>query len=343
MSIKVASVCPVCGREKGAVSRSEYDCGHCGFQNAYLQSFAGPESRTQWQRAVQAAKGAWQAKQRAEHAGRHRLTVGSHAVALLVPQERALYLASTNGRLQVEQNAVQFSASERNDAVVYADGTVKVLGEDNSYGQRDTDQWRDIQFILAAPNCTYGVTKTGTVLAQGAPVDPAVRQWTDIQTLACGTCHVVGLTTGGTVRVAGTLPAGAGEAVAAWQNVTYLTAARDCVAALHQDGTVSFAGKPNDPRKAAEQWQNILSVACDSAYVYGLTQDGGLLMAGACKAFLDKGRSEAARWTELMELSCNAAGVGAVDAAGRLHFAGTMTGDVERMLRVWEAHIRRIW
>ena len=343
MSIKVASVCPVCGREKGAVSLSEYDCGHCGFQNAYLQSFAGAESLAQWQKAVQAAKGAWQAKQRAEHASGHRLTVGNHAVALLVPQERTLYLASTNGRLQVEQNVVQFSASERNDAVVYADGTVKVVGEDNSYGQRDTDQWRDIQFALAAPNCTYGVTKTGTVLVQGAPADPAVRQWTDIQTLACGTRHVVGLTTNGTVRVAGTLPAGAGEAVAAWRNVTYLTAARDCVAALHQDGTVSFAGKPNDPRKAAEQWQNILSVACDSAYVYGLTQDGRLLMAGSCKAFLDKGRSGAAQWTELMELSCNAAGVGAVDAAGRLHFAGTMTGDVEQMLRVWEEHIHPIW
>ena len=126
MSIKLASVCPVCGRPKGAVSLSEYDCGHCGFQNAYLQSFAGAESLTQWQKAVQAAKGAWQAKQRAEHAGGHRLTVGNHAVALLVPQEHALYLASTNGQLRVEQNVVQFSASERNDAVVYADGTVKV-------------------------------------------------------------------------------------------------------------------------------------------------------------------------------------------------------------------------
>ena len=209
MSIKLASVCPVCGRPKGAVSLSEYDCGHCGFQNAYLQSFAGAESLTQWQKAVQAAKTAWQAKQRAEHAGGHRLTVGNHAVALLVPQEHALYLASTNGQLRVEQNVVQFSASERNDAVVYADGTVKVLGEDNSYGQRDTDQWRDIQFALAAPNCTYGVTKTGAVLAQGAPVDPAVRGWTDVQTLACGTRHVVGLTTDGTVRLAGTLPAGA--------------------------------------------------------------------------------------------------------------------------------------
>lgn len=130
-----------------------------------------------------------EAKQR-RHAA-DTLTVGNHAVALLVPQEHALYLASTNGQLRVEQNVVQFSASERNDAVVYADGTVKVLGEDNSYGQRDTDQWRDIQFALAAPNCTYGVTKTGAVLAQGAPVDPAVRGWTDVQTLACGTRHVV--------------------------------------------------------------------------------------------------------------------------------------------------------
>lgn len=340
MSIKLASVCPVCGRPKGAVSLSEYDCAHCGFQNAYLQSFAGEESRAQWHRTVQDAQAAWRGKQRAELARAHRLTVGSHGVALWVPQENALYLALANGQLQVEQQAVQYSATERNSAVRYANGTVKVLGEDNSYGQKDTNPWRDIRFVLAAPNCTYGVTKTGAVLAQGVPVDPTVREWTDMQSLACGTRHVVGLTTGGTVRLAGILPAGAAEAIASWQNVTQLTAARDCAAALHQDGTVSFAGKPNDPRKEAEQWQNILSVACDSAYVYGLTQDGNLLLAGSCKAFLDKGRSEAAQWTDLMELACNTAGVGAVDAAGQLHFAGTMTGDVERVLSVWRENLK---
>lgn len=170
-----------------------------------------------------------------------------------------------------------------------------------------------------------------------------MRGWTDVQTLACGTRHVVGLTTDGTVRLARAhCRTGAAEAIASWQNVTQLTAARDCAAALHQDGTVSFAGKPNDPRKEAEQWQNILSVACDSAYVYGLTQDGNLLLAGSCKAFLDKGRSEAAQWTDLMELACNTAGVGAVDAAGQLHFAGTMTGDVERVLSVWRENLKQL-
>ena len=193
MSIKLASVCPVCGRPKGAVSLSEYDCAHCGFQNAYLQSFAGEESRAQWQRTVQDAQAAWRGKQRAELARAHRLTVGSHGVALWVPQENALYLALANGQLQVEQQAVQYSATERNSAVRYANGTVKVLGEDNSYGQKDTNPWRDIRFVLAAPNCTYGVTKTGAVLAQGVPVDPTVREWADMQSLACGTRHVVGL------------------------------------------------------------------------------------------------------------------------------------------------------
>ena len=164
MSIKLASVCPVCGRPKGAVSLSEYDCAHCGFQNAYLQSFAGEESRAQWHRTVQDAQAAWRGKQRAELARAHRLTVGSHGVALWVPQENALYLALANGQLQVEQQAVQYSATERNSAVRYANGTVKVLGEDNSYGQKDTNPWRDIRFVLAAPNCTYGVTKTGAVL-----------------------------------------------------------------------------------------------------------------------------------------------------------------------------------
>lgn len=340
MSITLASICPVCGRPKGAVSLSEYDCAHCGFQNAYLQAFAGEESRAQWQKAVQAAQKNWLMKQREALARAHRLTVGSHGVAFRMPQEDALYLAQTNGQLQVERQAVGFSSSERNDAVVYADGTVKVLGEDNSYGQRDTGHWTDIQSVLAAPNCTYGVTKTGTVLAQGAPVAPAVGKWQDIQALACGAGHVVGLTKGGAVRLAGTLPEGAAEAVASWQNVTQIAAARDCVAALHQDGTVSFAGKANDPRNKVTQWRDILSVACDGAYVYGLTRTGTLLLAGSCKAFLDKGRSGAAQWTDLMDLSCNATGVGAVDAAGALHFAGTMAGDVQRMLTVWKENMK---
>lgn len=340
MSITLASVCPVCGRKKGAVSLSEYDCSHCGFQNAYLQTFAGAESQAQWQRAVQAAKAAWQTKRRAELARAHRLTVGNQAVALLVPQEHTLYLALTNGQLQVERNVAQYSSGERNDAVVYCNGTVKVLGQDNSYGQKDTGHWQDIQFALAAPNCTYGVTQAGTVLIQGAPVEPAVAQWQDIQALACDPHHVVGLTTGGAVRLAGVLPEGAAEAVASWQDVTQVAAARDCVAALHKNGAVSFAGKPNDPRKEAEQWQNILAVACDSAYVYGLTQDGTLRMAGSCKAFLDRGRPAAAQWTDLMEISCNAAGIGAVDVGGELRFAGTINGDVQQILSLWQEKLK---
>lgn len=161
-----------------------------------------------------------------------------------------------------------------------------------------------------------------------------------MQSLACGTRHVVGLTTGGTVRLAGILPAGAAEAIASWQNVTQLTAARDWRSGCCTGWHGIFCRQANDPRKEAEQWQNILSVACDSAYVYGLTQDGNLLLAGSCKAFLDKGRSEAAQWTDLMELACNTAGVGAVDAAGQLHFAGTMTGDVERVLSVWRENLK---
>ena len=43
-----------------------------------------------------------------------------------------------------------------------------------------------------------------------------------------------------------------------------------------------------------------------------------------------------------MELACNTAGVGAVDAAGQLHFAGTMTGDVERVLSVWRENLKQL-
>lgn len=341
MSEKKPLVCPVCGQEKPALALSEFDCDRCGFQNAYLQYFAGKVSQTQWETEVQNARAERQTSQRAKVARLGQFTLGSHCVAFRNAEKGLLSLALGSGQLQVEKNVIGFSSSERNDAVVYANGTVKVFGTDNSFGQRDTGTWSNIQFVLSAPNCTYGVTQDGDVLIQGTPVEDTVRQWRGIQTLASGGQHIVGLRTDGTVLLAGVLPdATAAEQLKGWNHVTQIAAARDCVVGLHEDGSVSFVGKPNDPRGEIQQWRDILAVACDNRYVYGLTRTGDLHLAGTCPSFLDKGRSKAVEWTNLMTISCNAAGIGAVDSAGQLYFAGTINGDYSRIAALWQEQIQ---
>lgn len=341
MSKKKPLVCPVCGQEKPALALSEFDCERCGFPNAYLQYFAGKASQTQWETEVRKARAERQASQRADTAKLGYFTLGSHCVALLNGKNAQLSLALGNGQLQVEKKAVGFSSGERNDAVVYANGTVKVFGTDNSFGQRDTGAWNNIQFVLSAPNCTYGVTRNGDVLTQGVPVEDTVRQWRGIQTLACGGQHIVGLRTDGTVLLGGALPdATAADKLKEWNHVTQIAAARDCVVGLHEDGSVSFVGKPNDPRGEIQQWRDMLAVACDNRYVYGLTRTGDLRLAGTCPSFLDKGRSKAVEWRDLMAISCNAAGIGAVDSSGRLYFAGTINGDYSRIAALWQEHIQ---
>ena len=333
--------CPVCRREKPALALSDFDCNQCGFHNAYLQFFAGTASRSQWETEVRKARAERQTAQRVNYAHLGAFTVGSHCVAFLDPQKGRLSLALGTGQLQVEKNVRGFSSSERNDAVVYTNGTVKVFGTDNSFGQKDTSAWNQIRFVLSAPNCTYGVTHDGAVLIQGAPLSDAVRQWQGIQTLACGAQHIVGLREDGTVYLAGVLPDSAAAAqIKAWRNVIQIATARDCVVGLHRNGTVSFVGKPHDSRGGVQQWQDIVAVACDNSYVYGLTQTGHLCMAGTCKSFLDKGRAKAVEWNKIMAISCNAAGIGAVDNSGNLYFAGTINGDDSRIAALWQEQIQ---
>lgn len=342
MSINSNIICPVCGHTKNA-SVSEYDCKNCGFSNAYIQFFAGEKSKALWLKKVDDAKNDWNVERRRAFASGDGFVVGNSAIAFLSSEQHKLYIALGNGRFQVESHAVEFASSERNYAVVYENGSVKVFGEDNGFGQRNTGAWTGIIHALAAPNCTYGITRSGDVVFAGSPVDSQIATWKHIKKMSYGTNYVAGLHTDGSVCIAGIIPNEINEeTVKQWKNIIDIKASRDCVLGLQSDGAVKFLGKADDTKRMVEDWKDIIAISVDSTYAYGLSQDGKIHIAGKCKAFLDKGRSAVSQWNRIISISSNQSGVGAITEDGELYFAGSITGDQQRIIEIWNDNIKNI-
>ena len=197
--------------------------------------------------------------------------------------------------------------------------------------------------ILAAPNCTYGVTKKGGIVYTGSLCSPEVLKWNHVKFLRSSGSSIVGLDSNGRVLV--TDDFGTSEITAdirKWNGIVDIATSRDSVLGLTVNGSVKFAGKPDDPRKQVESWKNITSIAIDNSFAYGLSNEGVMLVAGTCKAFLDRGRSKASQWNHILCLSSNQAGVGAIAENGEWYFAGTITGDCSKMKETWNTEIKKL-
>ena len=335
-------ICPVCGKEKKQISLSEYDCEYCGFANAFVQFFASKEGYESWKRNVKLAVEKHKNKKRDSLANSNCLSVGNNAVAFLDVNSNEMYIALGNGLVQTEQNAVQFSSSERNYAVLYKNGAVKVFGDDNEFGQKNTEGWKNIINISTAPNCTYGITKEGTIVYAGALMDPTVARWKNLKLVLSSDEFILGVHNDGKVSVSSKETTSVNvESVKSWSNIKGIALARNCIIGLLANGNVKYSGKIDDSRSQCESWKDIISVAADNAYVYGLTKAGDVLVVGNCKSFLDKGRKNANTWKDVIAVSCNKSGIGAITSSGELLFAGTIAGDEKKVRNQWGARIKQ--
>lgn len=335
-------ICPVCGKEKKQISLSEYDCEYCGFTNAFVQFFASKEGYENWKSNVKLAAEQYKNKKRDSIANSNCLFVGNNAVAFLDVNSNNMYIALGNGTVQTEQNAVQFSSSERNYAVLYKDGTVKIFGDDNEFGQKNTAEWNHIVYIATAPNCTYGITKNGTIVYAGSLMDPAVLQWKNLKFLLSSDEFILGIHNDGKVSMSSKETTSVDvEDVKRWSDVKRIAVARNCIIGLLENGSVKYSGKNDDPRHQCESWRDIITVEADNAYVYGLTKEGNVLVAGNCKNFLDKGRKNAGTWKDVVAISCNKSGIGAITGSGELLFAGTIAGDEKKVRDQWSGQIKQ--
>ena len=325
--------CPVCGKEKKQISVSDFDCEYCGFNNAFVKFFASEKSYKVWKESVKNAVQNLISKKRSLFSDSRCLRVGNGTIAFLDFEKSKLYIALSNGKVQVENDAVEFDSSERNYAVVYKNGTVRVFGNDNEFGQKNTETWRDVQHILTAPNCTYGVTRNGTIIYAGSPADNSVLKWSNIRTLKSCEEFLVGIRTDGSIVLPENVPLESElKNVEKWQHIKDVVVFSGGIAGLKNDGTVMFLGRNDSPKRECVTWKDIIAIEADNTYIYGLSKNGEIFVAGNCKKLLDKGRKDAAFWDNVMIISCNKAGIGAINEKGEFLFAGTLAGDKTKII-----------
>ena len=329
--------CPVCGKTK---ETDTYSCNRCGFPLAFVTQFSDKESYDLWSEQVKEKKQKLTNKKRRNLAARFWAAGGCTAYL----QDQQLYLVHSNGDFQKEEGVQAFSSSERNYALLYTDGSVKMFGEDNGYGQKNTNNWRDMTNVLAAPNCTYGITVFGEVVAAGSARQD-VLAWKNMKRLCAGKHSMIGLDNDGTVRAGSCEPA-VQEQLSKWPKITEIAVSGDCIAGVKEDGSVCFCGKENDTRREVENWKDIVVLTADNAFFYGLTAAGEVKAAGSCAAFLDRGRSQVSQWSEqnqILALAGSPSGsIAALTETGDLLVAGSFKGDLDKIRECWKEHIKPV-
>lgn len=330
--------CPICKTVITIDGFNVVACGKCSFEYAFIRYLSGDNSRKIFQEKINTAKRKYSLSLIERNSNPNRFTLTGDSIAYISADTNTLSIIKDNN-IEHISGVLQYSASERNTAILYEDGKVSVQG-DNSYGQCSTESIKDIICVLCAPNCVYAVNKVGQVTIVGAVIDNKIKKWKNIKTLACGSFHVLGLSKDGTVLIAGDmLDNNMIESVSNWKNVKSIAAATDCGVALFRDGTVGFAGRKNDYRNEVESWEKIVSIGVDSSYVIGITEDGEIKLAGSCKAFLDMGRSAAKEWKNVIAVTCSRSGIAAITEDGSLKIAGNFSGNIDEVCDAWAENV----
>lgn len=128
-------------------------------------------------------------------------------------------------------------------AAIKGDGSVKVFGSNNKYGQLD------------------------------------IYQWEGIVDIACGLDHMVGLKADGTVVAAGDNTYGQCD-VSGWTDIIQVTAGNWATIGLKADGTVVAAGRNKDGECDVSEWTDIVAVVCGGSHTLGIKSDGTAVAVG---------------------------------------------------------------
>lgn len=344
--------CPVCGAAQQDEAKAA--CPVCGFSHAFIRVFADEAAYAAWQADAGQKRLLWLKKAQRHWNRRPRIAFGRNSAALCTDAAQ-FYIDGVFGRAEAEHDIRQYSIGDRHTVILHKDGSVAASGE-NEYWQCNVSGMKEIRAVLAAPGCTYAVRSDGRVQVAGSTGSPTLaltrpegedcavlEGWENIIQLASGSDHLAGLDGEGHIHIGG-YPLSRQEEIAAaarqCRKATAIAAAAGyCTLALHEDGTVTFIGPEDDPRRAAEQWKNIAAIAAESSYAVGLTQEGRILLAGSVSRVLDMGRSEAADWQEIVAIACSRSGIGAVALDGELHLAGSIPHRRE-ILEVWNSQLK---
>lgn len=191
------------------------------------------------------------------------------------------------------------------------DGTVAAVGE-NSSGECNVSDWRDVVAIAARGDGTYGICRDGTVLATGGGAPYRVDGWKDITILAPGSFHVVGIKPDGTAVAGGGNMDGQCD-VSKWKDIIDAACGAWCSVGLKKDGTAVAAGTIygytgsgenrtpiGDDQEAFREiatWKNLVSVHARTQAVYGISSDGSIHAVGIQNSWAWRD------WTDIVSLT----------------------------------------
>lgn len=187
---------------------------------------------------------------------------------------------------------------------------------DNSVGQCDVFQWRDMSSITVNAYQTAGLTYDGTVRITGAygskgldyfdtlaDYEAEISSWTDIVQVACGSYHTVGVKSDGTVVATGIESSRAGTTaldVDGWRDIVAVAAGKAFTIGLKSDGTVIADTGNNFSHLQVGGWRNIRQIVCGDAFSAGLQEDGLVVVTTPDRAI---GLDSVGEWRNIVEIA----------------------------------------
>lgn len=256
--------------------------------------------------------------------GARRLAVNSKGIYYICEDGSVKSVCFGSRKMPAEGLSV--TAGEHHVVFLKKDGSCSAVG-DNEMGECSLGEIKDAVSAYASGDATYLVHKDGSVSAHGTtPLGSEVSKWKNIKVLAGNRGFVVGLSSDGSVKcVKERWLSNCFNDVNDWTGVTDIAAGSGCIAALNKDGTVKCSCMdPADKRNAAILFRDIAGIAVDSRYIYGLTGEGKVLLAGGGSDLTDMGRSEVSRWKGVLTIAAGNACVAGILEDGTVLSAGNI-------------------
>ena len=182
-----------------------------------------------------------------------------------------------------------------------ADGTVVVASADE--GRDDAENWSNIVAICNEEFFKVGLKSNGTVVTTGPFY--AVNGWRNIADIAAGDGYVVGLTTDGRVVACGEDNSFGQCDVSGWSNIVAISAGYNHTVGLEADGTVVAVGNNETNACSVSDWEDIVAISAGALHTVGLRSDGTVVST------TDDPMYDVSGWSDIVAVS-----------AGHFHIIG---------------------
>ena len=178
------------------------------------------------------------------------------------------------------------------------DGTVVAAG-DNSFGQCNVSNWKNVIAISARSNQTVALLSDGTVVETGTRYGNAdvsmARNWKDMISISSGDNHIIALRKNGKPFGCGANQKGQCD-VLPWNNIIDIAAGYYHTLGLRKDGTVVAVGDNKHGECNVAEWTNIKAIAVGPTHSVGVRSDGTVIATGKN----DYGECNVENWSQII-------------------------------------------